>query len=35
MFGGFGRGFWREYESLVPKSEPKEEWDDRIALYEL
>ncbi|KAH6851320.1 Fructosamine/Ketosamine-3-kinase [Chaetomium sp. MPI-CAGE-AT-0009] len=35
MFGGFGSGFWREYESLVPKAEPKEEWDDRIALYEL
>jgi fructosamine-3-kinase len=35
MFGGFGSGFWREYESLVPKAEPKEEWEDRIALYEL
>ncbi|SPQ20617.1 5abdc0d3-5e2a-4e37-8ab9-dfa23d91c169 [Thermothielavioides terrestris] len=35
MFGGFGRSFWREYESLVPKANPKEEWDDRISLYEL
>ncbi|KAK4156354.1 Fructosamine/Ketosamine-3-kinase [Chaetomidium leptoderma] len=35
MFGGFGSGFWSEYESLVPKAEPKEEWDDRLALYEL
>ncbi|KAJ8107810.1 hypothetical protein ONZ43_g6622 [Nemania bipapillata] len=35
MFGGFGSNFWREYESLVPKAEPKEEWNDRIALYEL
>lgn len=35
MFGGFGKGFWREYKSLVPKTEPKEEWDDRITLYEL
>ncbi|KAK0651169.1 Fructosamine/Ketosamine-3-kinase [Cercophora newfieldiana] len=35
MFGGFGSSFWREYEELVPKAEPKEEWEDRIALYEL
>lgn len=35
MFGGFGSGFWREYGSLVPKAEPKEEWEDRVALYEL
>ncbi|KAH6620621.1 Fructosamine/Ketosamine-3-kinase [Chaetomium sp. MPI-SDFR-AT-0129] len=35
MFGGFGSRFWKEYESLVPKAEPKEEWEDRIALYEL
>lgn len=35
MFGGVGSGFWKEYEKLVPKAEPKEEWDDRVALYEL
>jgi len=35
MFGGFGSSFWREYEQLVPKSEPAEEWEDRLALYEL
>lgn len=35
MFGGFGIGFWREYEKYVPKAEPKEEWEDRVALYEL
>ncbi|KAI1318075.1 fructosamine kinase [Xylariaceae sp. FL0255] len=35
MFGGFGGSFWKEYESLVPKCEPKEEWSDRIELYEL
>lgn len=35
MFGGYGSAFWREYEKLVPKAEPKEEWEDRIALYEL
>ncbi|KAK1761503.1 fructosamine kinase, partial [Echria macrotheca] len=35
MFGGFEGSFWREYEQLVPKSEPAEEWEDRLALYEL
>ncbi|KAK3489854.1 Fructosamine/Ketosamine-3-kinase [Neurospora crassa] len=35
MFGGFGGGFWKEYGELMPKQEPKEEWEDRIALYEL
>ncbi|KAL2133442.1 hypothetical protein VTI74DRAFT_2328 [Chaetomium olivicolor] len=35
MFGGFGRGFWEEYERLVPRAEPKGEWEDRVALYEL
>lgn len=35
MFGGFGSSFWQEYQRLVPKAEPKEEWEDRIALYEL
>ncbi|KAK4042789.1 Fructosamine/Ketosamine-3-kinase [Parachaetomium inaequale] len=35
MFGGFGSAFWTEYESLVPKAEPEEEWEDRLALYEL
>lgn len=35
MFGGFGAGFWKEYGELVPKQEPKEEWQDRVALYEL
>lgn len=35
MFGGFGSSFWKEYERLVPKAEPKDEWEDRVALYEL
>ncbi|KND94529.1 Ketosamine-3-kinase [Tolypocladium ophioglossoides CBS 100239] len=35
MFGGLGGGFWKEYEMLVPKAEPKAEWEDRILLYEL
>lgn len=35
MFGGFGSSFWKEYESLVPKAEPVDEWADRIELYEM
>lgn len=35
MFGGFGTAFWNEYLLLVPKAEPVDEWDDRVALYEL
>ncbi|PKS06990.1 hypothetical protein jhhlp_005587 [Lomentospora prolificans] len=35
MFGGFGGGFWKEYEKLVPKTEPADEFEDRLLLYEL
>ena len=35
MFGGFGDAFMREYHSYIPKGEPVEEYDDRVALYEL
>lgn len=35
MFGGFGGDFWGEYEKLMPKAEPKGEWEDRVRLYEL
>lgn len=35
MFGGYGQGFWSEYERMVPKAEPVDEWEDRIRLYEL
>ena len=35
MFGGFGGGFLEEYHRLVPKTEPVDEYDDRIRLYEL
>lgn len=35
LFGGFGSAFWKEYERLVPRAEPKAEWEDRMALYEL
>lgn len=35
MFGGFGGDFLREYHKLCPKADPVEEYDDRVALYEL
>ena len=35
MFGGFGSQFFDEYHRLVPKTEPVEEYNDRVALYEL
>lgn len=35
MFGGFSAGFFNEYHRLIPKTEPKSEYDDRLCLYEL
>jgi fructosamine-3-kinase len=35
MFGGFSAGFFNEYHQLVPKADPKREYDDRMDLYEL
>jgi protein-ribulosamine 3-kinase len=35
MFGGFGARFFDEYHRIVPKTEPVEEYPDRIRLYEL
>ena len=35
MFGGFGTEFYEEYHRLVPKTEPADEYEDRVALYEL
>lgn len=35
MFGGFGGAFEREYYELKGNDEPVEEWEDRVALYEL
>jgi len=35
MFGGFGKAFFNEYHRLCPKTEPVDEYDDRITLYEL
>ena len=34
MFGGFGGSFFKEYHSIVPKTEPVEEYEDRVSLYE-
>ncbi|KAL5047021.1 hypothetical protein BDW71DRAFT_197086 [Aspergillus fruticulosus] len=35
MFGGFGSAFFSEYHQIVPKTEPVEEYEDRVRLYEL
>jgi protein-ribulosamine 3-kinase len=35
MFGGFGREFLEEYHRYAPKTEPVEEYEDRVKLYEL
>jgi protein-ribulosamine 3-kinase len=35
MFGGFGGSFLEEYHKLCPKTEPENEYADRVALYEL
>lgn len=35
MFGGFGTAFIRQYHDVCPKTEPVEEYEDRVALYEL
>ncbi|KAF1831797.1 hypothetical protein BDW02DRAFT_571692 [Decorospora gaudefroyi] len=35
MFGGFGGGFLKEYHELCPKTEPVDEYEDRVKLYEL
>lgn len=35
MFGGFGPSFLKEYHSLCSKTEPSEEYEDRVKLYEL
>ncbi|KAI4726426.1 fructosamine kinase [Aureobasidium sp. EXF-10728] len=35
MFSGFGGSFMEEYHGLVPKTEPVDEYADRVALYEL
>ena len=35
MFGGFGASFFDAYHRIVPKTEPVEEYEDRVRLYEL
>jgi len=35
MFGGFDKAFFDEYHRLCPKTEPVEEYEDRLKLYEL
>ncbi|KAJ5738085.1 hypothetical protein N7493_001240 [Penicillium malachiteum] len=35
MFGGFGTKFFDQYHRVVPKTEPVEEYNDRVQLYEL
>jgi fructosamine-3-kinase len=35
MFGGFGSAFFEGYHRIVPKTEPVEEYEDRLRLYEL
>lgn len=35
MFGGFGGGFLKEYHDFCPKTEPVDEHEDRVKLYEL
>lgn len=35
MFGGFGAEFFEEYHGVLPKTEPVEEYEDRVRLYEL
>lgn len=34
MFGGFSSSFFKEYHSMLPKTEPESEYQDRVALYE-
>jgi protein-ribulosamine 3-kinase len=35
MFGGFGGSFMEDYHKLCPKTEPVDEYNDRVKLYEL
>ena len=34
MFGGFSGGFFKEYFEHIEKTEPKDEYSDRVKLYE-
>jgi fructosamine-3-kinase len=35
MFGGISAKFFDEYHQLVPRTEPEEEYEDRVELYQL
>lgn len=35
MFGGFSAGFFSEYHRMVPKTEPQNEYEDRMELYQV
>ncbi len=35
MFGGFGPTFMRDYHRMCPKTEPVNEYEDRVKLYEV
>jgi len=35
MFGGFGSTYFSTYHKIIPKSQPVEEYDDRVELYTL
>lgn len=35
MFGGFSSSFYDEYHSHLPKSEPAEDFNERLKLYQL
>jgi fructosamine-3-kinase len=35
MFSGVSKKFYDEYFEIVPKTEPVEEFEDRVALYEV
>ena len=34
MFGGFENAFWKEYFQICPKTDPVEQYADRVKLYE-
>jgi protein-ribulosamine 3-kinase len=35
MFGGYSAGFFSEYNRLIPKTSPQNEYEDRMKRYQL
>jgi len=35
MFGGFSPAFYQRYHELVPKTEPADQYEQRMQLYEV